>query len=66
MFRILGIPKPLRADLLIEGEGGKRIAYFDTSYSLDTRVYFLLNIHVRLVLKIFQKYLLTSIKKNSE
>lgn len=24
-FRILGIPRPLKADLLTEGEGGKRI-----------------------------------------
>ena len=128
IFRILGIPRPLRADLLIEGEGGKRIAYFNngkkfiqeittweplkeysfnfnpekgfkvgylfdisdgifrvpngsyflttnknittlrlsTIYSLDRRVFFLFNIPVRLILKIFQRYLLTSIKKNSE
>jgi hypothetical protein len=128
IFRILGIPRPLRAELLIKGEGGKRIAYFDsgkrfiqevttwkpykeysfnfnpekgfkvgylfdisdgifrilngayflttnknittlqlsTNYSIDRRVYFLLNIPVRLILKIFQRHLLTSIKKNSE
>lgn len=128
IFRILGIPRPLKADLLNEGEGGKRIAYFDsgkrfiqeittweplkeysfnfnpekgfkvayvfdisdgifripsgsyflttnknittlqlsTSYSLDRRVFFIFNIPVRLILKTFQMYLLTSIKKNSE
>lgn len=128
VFKLLGIPRPLRADLLTEGEGGKRIAYFNsgkrfiqeittwkpykeysfnfnpekgfkvgyffdisdgvfrvpngayflttnknittlqlsTSYSIDRRVYYLLNIPVRLILKIFQRYLLTSIKKNSE
>lgn len=128
LFRVLGIPRPLKADLLVEGEGGKRIAYFDsgkkfiqeittwkpleeysfdfnpdkgfrvgylfdisdgifkiisgsyflttnnhittlrlsTCYTLDSRIYFLFNRPVRMVLKKFQKYLLTSIKKNSE
>ncbi|MFY0699072.1 MAG: hypothetical protein JXR11_14530 [Balneola sp.] len=128
IFKLMGIPKPLRADLLTEGEGGKRIAYFDTgkrfvqeittwkplkeyafnfnpekgfkvgyifdisdgifrvpngsyflkenddeielrlstTYSLDRRVYYLFNIPVKLVLKSFQKYLLSSIKQNSE
>lgn len=127
-FKILGIPRPLRADILTEDEGGQRIAYFDTgkrfvqeittwkpmkeysfnfnpekgfkvayffdisdgvfripngsyyleekgdvielqlvtTYSLDKRVYYLFNIPVRLILKAFQKYLLSSIKKNSE
>ncbi len=127
-FKLLGIPRPLRADLLVEGEGGQRIAYFDTgkrfiqeittwkplkeysfnfnpekgfkvgyffdisdgifrvpngsyflkdkgdkielqlatTYSLDRRVYYLFNIPVRLILRAFQKYLLSSIKKNSE
>ncbi len=127
-FRLLGIPRPLKADLITEGEGGKRIAYFDTgkrfiqeittweplkeysfnfnpekcfvvgyffdisdgifkvpngsyflrnkgdeielklatTYSLDRRIYFLFNIPVRVILKAFQKYLLTSIKKNNE
>jgi hypothetical protein len=127
-FKLLGIPRPLRANLLAEGEGGQRIAYFNsgkrfiqeittwkllkeysfnfnpekgfvvgylfdisdgifrvpsgsyfltkkgeittlqlvTSYSLDRRVYFLFNLPVRLILKAFQKYLLTSIKKNCE
>jgi len=127
-FKLLGIPRPLRAELLEEGVGGKRIAYFDTgkrfiqeitawrpleeysfdfnpesgfiaghffdisdgvfrvpngsylltqgkgvttlklstTYSLDKRVYLLFNIPVRLILIAFQKYLLTSIKKNSE
>lgn len=128
IFRILGIPRPLRADLLIEGGGGQRIAYFDsgkkfiqeittwkpleeysfnfnpekgfkvcylfdisdgifrvpngsyflttnqnittlrlsTTYSLDRRVFFLFNVPARLILKIFQRHLLASIKKNSE
>ncbi|GGG07941.1 hypothetical protein [Pontibacter amylolyticus] len=128
IFKLLGIPRPLRADLLAEGKGGRRIAYFDsgkrfvqeittwkplkeysfnfnpekgfvvgyffdisqgifrvpngsyfltrkgeittlqlmTSYSLDGRVYLLFNYPVRLILKAFQNYLLTSIKKNSE
>jgi hypothetical protein len=128
IFRILGIPRPLRADLLVEGKGGQRIAYFDTgkrfvqeittwepfkeysfnfnpekgfkvgyffdisdgvfqipngsyyltsgnnlttlhlstNYILDRRVFLLFNIPVRLILKAFQKYLLASIKKNSE
>ena len=128
IFRLLGIPRPLKADLLTEGEGGERIAYFDsgkrfiqeittweplkeysfnfnpekgfvvgyifdisegvfrvpngsyylkekgdtielqlaTTYSLDKRVYYFFNIPVRLILKSFQKYLLNSIKKNSE
>ena len=127
-FRLLGIPRPLRADLLTQGAGGQRIAYFAngkkfvqqitvwkppeeyafnfnpekgfvvgyffdisdgvfrvphgsyllthkgdstelqlaTTYSLDRRVYFLFRLPVRLILKAFQKYLLTSIKKNSE
>ena len=127
-FKLLGIPRPLRADLLVEGKGGHRIAYFDsgkrfiqeittweplkeysfnfnpekgfkvgyffdisdgifrvpngsyflttnknittlqlsTTYSLDKRVFLLFNIPVRLILKAFHKYLLTSIKKNSE
>ncbi|MDG1037540.1 MAG: hypothetical protein P8O89_01200, partial [Polaribacter sp.] len=29
-FKLLGIPRPLKADLLTKGEGGQRIAYFDT------------------------------------
>lgn len=128
VFRIFGIPKPLWAQLLADGLGGKRIAYFDngkiflqeitlwnplkqfsfdynpekgfvvghffdlssgmfrvsngsyqltpgetgttlkllTTYSLDKRVYLLFNLPVRLILKLFQRYLLRSIKKNSE
>lgn len=128
IFRLLGIPRPLKADIVSEGKGGQRIAYFDsgkrfiqeitmweplkeysfnfnpekgfivgyffdisegifrvptgsyflttndttttlqltTTYSLHKRVFFLFNIPVRLILKAFQKYLLTSIKKNSE
>ena len=30
IFRLLGVPKPLSADLLKAGEGGSRIAYFDS------------------------------------
>jgi hypothetical protein len=128
LFKLLGIPRPLRAELLSEGKGGLRIAYFDsgkmfiqeittweplkeysfnfnpekgfvvgyffdisdgvfkvpngsyflttsgklttlrlaTTYSLDKNVFFLFNIPVKLILKAFQKYLLISIKKNSE
>ena len=128
LFRILDIPKPLKAEVLSEGVGGKRIAYFDsgkrfiqeiliwrpfeeysfsfnpekgfkvgyffdlssgifqilegsyrltdlgssttltlnTTYSIDKSYYFLLNIPVKIILKIFQRYLLTSIKRNTE
>ena len=128
LFKIWGIPKPLKAEVISVGEGGQRIAYFDsgkrfiqtittwkplreysfdfnpekgfivghffdlsdgvfqvpsgtyllterkgvttlqlsTTYSLDKRVYFLFNLPVRLILKAFQRYLLRSIKKNSE
>ena len=127
-FKLIGIPRPLKADLLKEGKGGQRIAYFDTgkrfiqkittweplkeysfnfnpekgfvvghffdisdgvfrilngsyylskkgektqlklstTYSLDRRVYLLFSIPIKLILTTFQKYLLTSIKKNSE
>ena len=30
IFRILDIPKPLKAEVISEGEGGKRIAYFES------------------------------------
>lgn len=30
LFKVLGIPKPLKADLLVSGNGGQRIAYFDS------------------------------------
>jgi len=128
IFRLLDIPKPLRAEVVSEGAGGSRIAYFDsgkrfiqkilvwrplteysfsfnpekgftvcyffdlsegvfripsgayylatnsdstklklvTTYSIDKRLYVLLNLPVRGILKLFQKYLLSSIKKNSE
>lgn len=128
IFKILGVPKPLKADLISTGDGGQRIAYFDngkrfiqkittwklfreysfefnpepgfivghlfdlsdgifrvptgtyllsenngmttlqlsTSYSLKKGVYFLFNLPVRLILKAFHRYLLRSIKKNSE
>src|SRR6478735_5927252 len=29
IFKLLDIPKPLRAEIVSEGKGGKRIAYFD-------------------------------------
>jgi hypothetical protein len=128
IFKLLDIPKPLKAEIISEGQGGKRIAYFDTgkkfiqeilvwkplkeysfsfnpekgfkvlyffelsegvfqiptgayylttsgktttlklttTYSIDKRLYFLFSIPVILILKAFQRYLLTSIKKNSE
>ena len=128
IFKLLDIPKPLKAEIISEGQGGKRIAYFDTgkkfiqeilvwkplkeysfsfnpekgfkvlyffelsegvfqiptgayylttsgktttlklttTYSIDKRLYFLFNIPVILILKAFQRYLLISIKKNSE
>ncbi|MBV4357463.1 hypothetical protein [Pinibacter aurantiacus] len=128
IFKLLDIPKPLRADIISEGQGEKRIAYFDsgkkfiqeilvwkplreysfsfnpekgfkvlyffelsegvfqiptgayyltttgetttlqltTTYSIDKRLYFLFNIPARMILKVFQRYLLKSIKKNSE
>ena len=30
IFKIFNIPKPLRAEVISEGKGGKRIAYFNT------------------------------------
>jgi hypothetical protein len=30
LFKLLDIPKPLRAEIISAGEGGSRIAYFDT------------------------------------
>ena len=35
LFRVLGIPKPLKAELISEGKGGKRIAYFKFQFSND-------------------------------
>jgi hypothetical protein len=29
IFKVLSIPKPMRAELISEGKGGQRIAYFD-------------------------------------
>ena len=128
IFKFLDIPKPLKAEIISEGKGGRRIAYFEngkkfmqeilvwkplteysfsfnpekgfrvcyfielsegvfqiptgayfletigkkttlkltTTYSIDSRFYLLFNYPARLILKIFQRYLLTSIKKNSE
>ncbi len=128
IFKILDIPKPLKAEVISEGQGGERIAYFEsgkkfiqeilvwkplaeysfsfnpekgfricyffelskgvfqilegayylktkgktttlkltTTYSIDRRFYYLFNFPAKIILKAFQKYLLTSIKKNSE
>jgi hypothetical protein len=128
IFKLLNIPKPLSAEIINKGEGGTRIAYFNTgkrfiqqilvwkplqeytfsfnpekgfrvgyffdisdgvfridsgqyiltcnsnltilklvtTYSINRRWHFLLNMPVRLILKIFQRYLLASIKKNTE
>lgn len=128
LFKLLDIPNPLRAELVSEGQGGRRIAYFDsgkkfmqeivvwkplaeysfsfnpekgfkvlyffelsggvfqilngayyltttgkstslkltTTYRIDKRLYFLFNIPAKYILKAFQRYLLTSIKMNSE
>jgi hypothetical protein len=128
IFKLLDIPKPMRAEVISEGPGGQRIAYFDngkkfmqkiliwkpmqeytfsfnpekgfrvgyffelsegvfriptgayyltsegatttleltTTYSLDRRLFWLFNLPVRLILKIFQRYLLKSIKTNSQ
>lgn len=30
IFKHLDIPKPLKSEIISEGQGGKRIAYFDT------------------------------------
>ena len=127
-FRILMIPKPIKAEIITEGVGGERIAYFDngkkfhqkiltwdknntysfsfnsednfkagiffnifngifkikkgtyfieahdqtikiilkTDYTIQKKYNFLLNIPVYLILRKFQKYLLNTIKINSE
>jgi hypothetical protein len=127
-FRLLNIPKPLKAEIISTGIGGKRVAYFNsgkkfiqeitewkpfttyaflfnpekgfrvlyffelsegvfqipsgayqlmdkgkvislqlsTTYSIDRRLFFLFNLPVRIILKFFERYLLTSIKKNAE
>lgn len=128
LFKLLNIPKPLKAEMEAVGEGGSRIAYFDsgkkflqkitvwkplseysfsfnpekgfkvgyffdlsdgifrilsgsyyltpsndsisltlnTRYSLDKRLHWIGRLPVRLVLMMFQKYLLTSIRQNTE
>ena len=30
IFKLLDIPKPLKAEIISEGKGGRRIAYFDS------------------------------------
>lgn len=127
IFRLLNIPKPLKAEIISDGVGGSRIAYFDnkkrfvqkilawepltkysfsfnpengfrvayffdlsngvfqiptgsyylsedgqvtlkleTTYSIHKYLFVFLYIPVTIVLKIFQTFLLSSIKKNSE
>ena len=128
IFKILNIPKPLRAEIISEGKYGKRIAYFEngkrfiqeilewnpffeysfsfnpekgfkvfywfdismgrfrilsgsylltrkgekttlklnSTYSINSRFYYLFKIPVKIILQVFQRYLLTSIKKNTE
>lgn len=125
-FKLAGIPHPLRAEVLADGVGGERIAYFDTGkrfiqritvwdplreyaftfnpeegftvaylfdlsggvvqipsgsylleaegsrtritlateYSIDRRVHVVIEPGVRIMLKLFQRYLLTSIARN--
>ena len=127
-FRLLDIPKPLKAEVTQNGRGGKRIAYFENGkrfiqeikvwnypdeysftfnpengfkvgyifdlssgvfrmlsgkyilvpqengilltlksrYSIERKLNWLLGLPIYFVLLIFQKYLLESIKKNSE
>ena len=128
LFKLLNIPKPLKAEIVAEGKGGKRIAYFSsgkkfnqeilewelhkryafsfnpdkgfkvgylldisdgvfqiktgaytleqkndsvvelklsTDFSLYRYVYPFFIIPVHIVLRVFQRYLLTSIRKNS-
>lgn len=127
-FKLLNIPKPLKAEVTKNGVGGKRIAFFNngkkfiqtistweelkeysftfnpekhfvvgfffdlsdgvfriltgsyfitgnlnclnlelkTTYSISRKANWLLSIPIRIVLYIFQEYLLKSIKKNSE
>lgn len=128
IFRLLDIPKPLRAEVFSEGEGGARVAHFNTgkkflqkiliwepmkyysfsfnpekgfrvlyffelsegifristgayslytndentvlklvtNYSINKRFFFAFNLPARLILKLFQRYLLNSINRNSE
>jgi len=127
IFQLLDIPKPLKAEIISDGVGGSRIAYFDnkkkfvqeiliwkplteysfsfnpengfrvayffdlsngvfqiptgsyylsendpvtlklqTTYSIHKYLFVLLYIPITMVLKLFQRFLLTSIKKNSE
>lgn len=127
IFRVFDIPKPLKAEIISDGVGGQRIAYFDnkkrfvqeilvwkpltqysfsfnpergfrvayffdlsngvfqiptgsyylsengqvtlelqTTYSIHKYLFILFYVPVTIVLKLFQRFLLTSIKKNSE
>lgn len=129
IFKLLDIPKPLSAEIVSEGTGGKRIAYFDsgkrfnqeilrwnpyqeyafsfnpekgftvgylldiadgvfriktgvytlvknndtsvqlklqTDFSINRYLFPLFILPVRLILRVFQRYLLKSIKQNSE
>jgi hypothetical protein len=127
IFRLLDVPKPMRAELLTNGAGGSRVAYFEngkrfaqeillwepyarysflfnpepgfrvgyifelssgifrmlsgayylrednkgtwlklqTEYSVQRNISYVLLGPITLVLRIFQQYLLTSIKKNA-
>lgn len=38
IFQLLDIPKPLRADIVSEGKGGKRIAYFDSGKQFNQEI----------------------------
>jgi hypothetical protein len=127
IFRLLGIPRPLKAEIVSDGEGGSRIAYFDnnkrfvqkilvwkpmteysfsfnpengfrvgyifdlskgvfqipagayylsgngqvslvlqTTYSIHRYLFIILYLPVTIVLTLFQRFLLKSIKRNSE
>lgn len=127
IFQLLDIPKPLKAEIISDGVGGQRIAYFDnkkrfvqeilvwkpfteysfsfnpengfrvayffdlsngvfrvptgsyylsdngyitlelqTTYTIHRYLFILLYLPVTIVLKLFQRFLLSSIKKNSE
>ena len=60
------ITKSIDSDIEIKGPPEVTRLKLVTTYSIDKRFYFLLNLPVRLILKIFHNYLLSSIKKNSE
>lgn len=61
-----GVFRILTGTYHLETSGPATILKLDTSYSIDKRLYFIFNPPARLILKGFQRYLLTSIKRNSE